>query len=53
VTLNISLKNDPLVLILNHLQVLVELPHQPRINCASTVVKIAPMVVPVDISNEI
>jgi hypothetical protein len=41
VALNISLKNDPLVLILNHLQVLVKHPHQPGINCASIVIKIA------------
>jgi hypothetical protein len=53
VALNISLKNDPMVLILNHLQVTVKLSHQPGVNCASTDVKIAPMVVPDDINNEI
>jgi hypothetical protein len=53
VSLYISLKNDPLVLILNHLQVPVKLPHQPGINCSRTVVKIAPMVVHDDINNEI
>jgi hypothetical protein len=53
VALNIFLKNDPLVHILNHLQVPIKLPHQPGINCASTVVEIAPMVVLDDISNKI
>jgi hypothetical protein len=53
VALNIRLKDDPLVLILNHLQVPVKLPHQPGINCASTVVEIAPVVVPDDIRNKI
>jgi hypothetical protein len=38
VALNISLKNDPMVLILNHLQVPIKLPHQSEINCTSTVV---------------
>jgi len=51
VALNIRLKNDPLVVILNHVPV--KLPHQPGINCASIVVEIAPMVVPDDISNKI
>jgi len=53
VPLNWSLKDDPKVLILNHLQISIELSHQPGINYASTFIQIAPMIVHDDLSNEI
>jgi hypothetical protein len=53
VALNGSLKNDPMVLILNHLQIPVKLPHQFGTYCACTVVKISPVVVADDLSNVI
>jgi len=53
VALNGSLKNDPMVLILNHLQIPVKLPHQFGTYCGCTVVKISLVVVADDLSNVI
>jgi hypothetical protein len=47
------MKDDPKVLILNHLQISIELSHQPGINYASTLIQIFPMIVLDDLSNEI
>jgi hypothetical protein len=51
--LNGCLKYDHMILILNHLQILIKLPHQPGIYYASTIVEISPMIISDDLSNEI